>query len=106
MNRRRPAPARRRRRASSTGTGWRWSRSTGPFLTLPVLRQTWPTLDALDSRARDALRRAHAHWRADTPPAAAWIEFVLARPARLGASGHRGPTSAVAGDRARARRRP
>jgi hypothetical protein len=52
----------------------------GPFLTLPVLRDAWPTLDALEADARDALRAAHATWRADpTDPAGQreWIQHVL-----------------------------
>ena len=51
---------------------------SGPFLSLPVLRATWPTLDAIDRTARDRLRRAHALWQDD--PAGgqdAWIGHVL-----------------------------
>ncbi|MGH3907218.1 MAG: hypothetical protein ACRDTE_24035 [Pseudonocardiaceae bacterium] len=29
---------------------------SGPFLSLPVLRSTWPTLDALDKPTRERLR--------------------------------------------------
>jgi hypothetical protein len=53
---------------------------TGPFLTLPVLRTTWPTLDALESEARDGLRAAHAAWRADPDDPTVqqeWIGWVL-----------------------------
>lgn len=51
---------------------------SGPFLSLPVLRQAWPTLDALEKPTRDALRREHAVWR-DDPVAgqAAWVRWVL-----------------------------
>jgi len=51
---------------------------TGPFLTLPVLLQTWPQPDALDPSARAELRAAHSAWQAD-PVAGheAWIAFVL-----------------------------
>lgn len=51
---------------------------SGPFLSLPVLRATWPTLDSLDRAERDRLRREHGAWRAD--PAAgqqAWVGYVL-----------------------------
>ncbi|WP_344861606.1 Eco57I restriction-modification methylase domain-containing protein [Amycolatopsis ultiminotia] len=50
----------------------------GPFLSLPVLRQAWPTLDSLDKPARDRLRLEHKVWQAD--PAnrqRAWIKYVL-----------------------------
>jgi len=41
---------------------------TGPFLSLPVLRATWPTLDPLDRKERDRLRTAHATWLDEPPP--------------------------------------
>ena len=50
----------------------------GPFLSVPVLRQAWPTLESLDKPARDRLRLEHKAWQAD--PAnrqQAWIEYVL-----------------------------
>lgn len=47
---------------------------SGPFLTLPVLRRIWPTLDAVDPRTREALRVAFASGQDDP---AAWIDFVL-----------------------------
>jgi len=53
--------------------------TSGPFLSLPVLRATWPTLDALDKKTRERLRVAHATWQAD--PATGqrtWIRYVLA----------------------------
>ena len=51
---------------------------TGPFLSLPVLRDTWPTLEAIDAAERDALRRSHVEWRADVAAGQHdWVEFVL-----------------------------
>jgi len=51
---------------------------TGPFLSLPVLREIWPTLEPIDAAERDALRRAHAEWRADVGAGQrGWVEFVL-----------------------------
>lgn len=50
----------------------------GPFLSLPVLRRTWPTLDALDKKARERLRQEHTTWQADTAGGQpAWIGYVL-----------------------------
>jgi hypothetical protein len=52
---------------------------SGPFLSLPVLRATWPAgLDPLDKPVRERLRREHGVW-ADDPAAGqhAWIEFLL-----------------------------
>ncbi|WP_199716834.1 hypothetical protein [Micromonospora musae] len=50
----------------------------GPFLSLPVLRRTWPTLDALDKKARERLRQEHTTWQADTVAGQqAWIGYVL-----------------------------
>src|SRR5690606_14129270 len=51
---------------------------SGPFLSLPVLRATWPSLDPLDKTEREQLRVRHAEWQAD--PAAGqsdWIRYVL-----------------------------
>ena len=48
----------------------------GPFLSLPVLRRTWPTLDSLDQQERDELRRAHGAWRTGGSREA-WIEYVV-----------------------------
>ncbi|HEX5541634.1 MAG TPA: DNA methyltransferase [Micromonospora sp.] len=51
---------------------------SGPFLSLPVLRDTWPNLDPLDKKTREGLRVEHATWLAD--PAGgqnAWIGYVL-----------------------------
>ncbi len=38
---------------------------TGPFLSLPVLRETWPTLEPIDAAELYALRRSHGAWRDD-----------------------------------------
>ncbi|MFF5180701.1 Eco57I restriction-modification methylase domain-containing protein [Micromonospora sp. NPDC000316] len=51
---------------------------SGPFLSLPVLRATWPTLDSLDKKTRERLRQEHATWQADTTEGQRpWIEYVL-----------------------------
>ncbi|XKK40111.1 hypothetical protein HFP72_04860 [Nocardiopsis sp. ARC36] len=59
---------------------------SGPFLTLPVLRENWPTgLDPLESAQMRELRQAAALWRDATAPGAkdpeagreAWVEYVL-----------------------------
>src|SRR5687768_15291784 len=51
---------------------------SGPFLSLPVLRATWPSLDALDKATRDRLRLEHTTWQADTHTGQrAWIGYVL-----------------------------
>ncbi|WP_017555570.1 Eco57I restriction-modification methylase domain-containing protein [Nocardiopsis baichengensis] len=54
----------------------------GPFLTLPVLRATWPArLDPLDKEERARLRREHARWQAASATTAgqeAWIRYLLA----------------------------
>ncbi|MEV5693046.1 Eco57I restriction-modification methylase domain-containing protein [Micromonospora globbae] len=51
---------------------------SGPFLSLPVLRRTWPTLDALDKKTRERLRQEHTTWQADTAEGQrAWIGYVL-----------------------------
>ncbi|MEV6603543.1 type IIL restriction-modification enzyme MmeI [Kutzneria sp. NPDC051319] len=52
--------------------------TNGPFLSLPVLRTAWPTLDALEKPAREQLRREHANWQVD--PVAAqrnWVDYML-----------------------------
>lgn len=50
----------------------------GPFLSLPVLRATWPTLDALDKPTRQRLRTEHSAWQADLARGQArWVDFVL-----------------------------
>ncbi len=51
---------------------------SGPFLSLPVLRDTWPTLDPVERKQRERLRQAHADWLAD--PVAGqqvWLDYVL-----------------------------
>jgi hypothetical protein len=51
---------------------------SGPFLSLPVLRRAWPTLDGLDKTARERLRVQHAVWQDNTVAGQwAWIEYVL-----------------------------
>lgn len=51
---------------------------SGPFLSLPVLRRTWPTLDALDKKTRERLRQEHSTWQADTVAGQRdWIGYVL-----------------------------
>ncbi len=50
----------------------------GPFLSLPVLRRIWPTLDALDKPTRERLRQAHTTWQDDTVVGQqTWIGYVL-----------------------------
>ncbi|GIF48210.1 hypothetical protein DFJ67_3503 [Asanoa ferruginea] len=50
----------------------------GPFLSLPVLRRTWPTLDALDKKTRERLRQEHTTWQADAVSGQqTWIGYVL-----------------------------
>lgn len=51
---------------------------TGPFLSLPVLRSTWPALDPVEPAERDELRREHSRWR-DAPDVEqqAWISWLL-----------------------------
>ncbi|MGC5334962.1 Eco57I restriction-modification methylase domain-containing protein [Micromonospora sp. DT62] len=51
---------------------------SGPFLSLPVLRATWPTLDALGQKTRERLRQEHATWQTDTAAGQQpWIGYVL-----------------------------
>ncbi|MEO3976471.1 type IIL restriction-modification enzyme MmeI [Streptomyces sp. CAU 1734] len=51
---------------------------SGPFLTLPVLLDTWPQLDALDRDERARLRARHADWRIDTTAGRdEWVAYVL-----------------------------
>ncbi|MCU7729636.1 hypothetical protein ODJ79_38470 [Actinoplanes sp. KI2] len=51
---------------------------SGPFLSVPVLRQTWPTLDALDKPDRERLRTRHADWQIDqTAGQTDWLDYVL-----------------------------
>ncbi|SNR25134.1 Eco57I restriction-modification methylase domain-containing protein [Actinomadura mexicana] len=45
---------------------------SGPFLSLPVLRRTWPALDALEAPVRERLRVEHA-----ALPGRPWIDYVL-----------------------------
>ncbi|GAA0909940.1 Eco57I restriction-modification methylase domain-containing protein [Virgisporangium aurantiacum] len=51
---------------------------SGPFLSLPVLRATWPTLDPLDKKVRERLRVEHATWQDDVSEGQqAWIRYIL-----------------------------
>ncbi len=52
---------------------------SGPFLSLPVLRETWPAgLDALDKPMHEALRREHGVWQDDKAAGQRdWVVFVL-----------------------------
>ncbi|MFG2021459.1 Eco57I restriction-modification methylase domain-containing protein [Actinomadura geliboluensis] len=45
---------------------------SGPFLSVPVLRRVWPTLDALDKATRERRRQEHA-----ALPGRPWIGYVL-----------------------------
>ncbi|MFI0370846.1 Eco57I restriction-modification methylase domain-containing protein [Actinomadura sp. 1N219] len=45
---------------------------SGPFLSVPVLRRVWPTLDAIDKGTRERLRQEHA-----ALPGRPWIDHVL-----------------------------
>ncbi|SFQ49380.1 hypothetical protein SAMN04489713_1426 [Actinomadura madurae] len=45
---------------------------TGPFLSLPILRRTWPALDALGKAARERLRLEHK-----ALPGRPWVDYVL-----------------------------
>jgi hypothetical protein len=51
---------------------------SGPFLSVPVLRQTWPNLDALDKPERERLRTRHAEWLEDQAAGQPeWLAYVL-----------------------------
>ncbi|MEV6194137.1 DNA methyltransferase [Streptomyces sp. NPDC051920] len=51
---------------------------SGPFLTMPVLLQAWPQLDALDKDQRTRLRARHADWHADTTAGREeWTAYIL-----------------------------
>ncbi|MET7373439.1 Eco57I restriction-modification methylase domain-containing protein [Micromonospora arida] len=51
---------------------------SGPFLSLPVLRRAWSTLDALDKPTRERLRQAHSTWQDDTAAGQqTWLGYVL-----------------------------
>jgi hypothetical protein len=58
---------------------------SGPFLSLPVLRKTWPSLDALDGKQRERLRLEHSRWQEIVAPGdvqsevaqQGWIDYVL-----------------------------
>jgi hypothetical protein len=62
---------------------------SGPFLSLPVLRSTWPTLDSLDKPTRERLRLEHTTWQADLVAGQqAWIGYVLGELLGWGAALH------------------
>ncbi|WP_433497306.1 Eco57I restriction-modification methylase domain-containing protein [Sphaerimonospora sp. CA-214678] len=63
---------------------------TGPFLSLPVLRSTWPALDAVDRQQLERLRLAHAVWQKGRDRRA-WIEHVLRGLLRWGDAVHIAP---------------
>lgn len=51
---------------------------SGPFLTMPVLRQAWPQLDALEKDERARLRARHADWQNDTKAGRdEWVAHLL-----------------------------
>ncbi|GHG93968.1 Eco57I restriction-modification methylase domain-containing protein [Streptomyces rubradiris] len=51
---------------------------SGPFLTMPVLLEAWPQLDALDKDQRTRLRAHHADWQTDTTAHRdEWVAYVL-----------------------------
>ncbi|WP_414506546.1 Eco57I restriction-modification methylase domain-containing protein [Streptomyces sp. NEAU-L66] len=51
---------------------------SGPFLTMPVLLQAWPQLDAVDKDERARLRARHADWQTDTAAGRdEWVAYVL-----------------------------
>ncbi|MEV4801411.1 DNA methyltransferase [Nonomuraea sp. NPDC049421] len=62
---------------------------TGPFLSIPVLRSTWPALDAIDRQRLDGLRLAHAAWQKGRDRRA-WVEHVLRGLLRWGDALHVG----------------
>lgn len=77
-----PAPGRRRGHALDSGQEHRdWLalvETSGPFLSIPVLRRAWPSLDAIDAKQRERLRIEHAAWQEDVVAGqAAWIDYVL-----------------------------
>ncbi|GGK63579.1 hypothetical protein Sme01_05820 [Sphaerisporangium melleum] len=62
---------------------------SGPFLSLPVLRGTWPTLDAVGKKELEGLRLAHAAWQKGGS-SREWIEYVLRDLLRWGDAVHLG----------------
>ncbi|MEU4083106.1 Eco57I restriction-modification methylase domain-containing protein [Streptomyces aureus] len=51
---------------------------SGPFLTMPVLLQAWPQLDAVEKEERVRLRARHADWQTDTTAGRdEWVAYVL-----------------------------
>ncbi|GGM91962.1 hypothetical protein GCM10010106_44950 [Thermopolyspora flexuosa] len=49
---------------------------SGPFLSLPVLRKTWPALDGLTKEQRSRLRAEHGAWQRGGD-VGDWIRYVL-----------------------------
>lgn len=51
---------------------------SGPFLTMPVLLEAWPQLDAVEKEERARLRARHADWQADTTAGRGeWVAYIL-----------------------------
>ena len=66
--------------------------TTGPFLSLPVLRRVWPTLDGIDKATVQRLRAAHTAWLDDQAAGqGAWIDHVLRELLGWGDEFHNGP---------------
>jgi len=66
--------------------------TTGPFLSLPVLRRVWPTLDGIDKDTVQRLRAAHTAWLDDQATGqGAWIDHVLRELLGWGDDIHNGP---------------
>lgn len=69
---------------------------TGPFLSLPVLRATWPSLDPVEPAEREELRRAHGAWRLGPEEGRrAWVEYVLRELLGWGAELHDVPAESA-----------
>ncbi|MET8154855.1 type IIL restriction-modification enzyme MmeI [Sphaerisporangium sp. NPDC005289] len=62
---------------------------SGPFLSLPVLRGTWPTLDAVGKKELEGLRLAYTAWQKGGS-SREWIEYVLRDLLRWGDAVHLG----------------
>ncbi|MDX2817727.1 hypothetical protein PV410_35235 [Streptomyces sp. PA03-5A] len=85
MSRRTPASmglaAARAKALDGRGQHQRWldlTEVSGPFLTMPVLLDAWPQLDALDKTERTRLRARHADWQTDTTAGRdEWIAYIL-----------------------------
>jgi hypothetical protein len=65
---------------------------SGPFLSLPVLRRVWPSLDAVEKETLRRLRARHAAWVDDQEAGqTAWVEHVLCELLGWGELLHSGP---------------